>query len=61
MFFTVPWGVNFSTRGDSWAQRLRLRLRLRSRLRSRLRLRLRLRKNRKKDRRARDAFFILSP
>jgi hypothetical protein len=45
MFFTVPWGVNFSNRGVSWAQRLRLGLR----------------KKRKKDRRAKDAFFIISP
>jgi hypothetical protein len=45
MFFTVPWGVNVSTPGDSWAQRLRLKLR----------------KKRKKDRMARDAFFIISP
>jgi hypothetical protein len=45
MFLTVPWGVNFSTRGDSWARRSRLRLR----------------KKRKKETRAREAFFILSP
>jgi hypothetical protein len=45
MFFTVPWGVNFSTRGDSWAQGLRFKLR----------------KERKKERRTRAGFIIISP